>query len=159
MNKADYKEKISQILNDDRKFCELGKLPQRDKTASDERKLQSLLLRLKKSNQIKDGFYEWARPTGSERLRMYGLPKTHKKGSPLRPILWMIKSAQHNFAKELSLLLEPVLDKFSSRVVKDSFSFVKELREITIDAKNLIMCSFEIVNLFTNIPLDETISF
>ena len=52
----------------------------------------------------------------------------------------------------------PVPDKFSSRVVKDSFSFVKELREITIDTKNLVMCSFDIVSLFTNIPLDETIS-
>ena len=38
------------ILNDDKKFCELGKLPQCDKTASNERKLQLLLLHLKKSN-------------------------------------------------------------------------------------------------------------
>ena len=52
----------------------------------------------------------------------------------------------------------PVLDKFSCRVVTDSFSFVKELRKITTNTKNVIMCSFDIVNLFTNIPLDETVS-
>ena len=58
LNKADYKGEMLHILNDDRKFCELGKLPQCDKTASNERKLQSLLLHLKKSNQINGGFYE-----------------------------------------------------------------------------------------------------
>ena len=108
LNKAYYERKMLQILNDDRKFCELRKLPQCDKTASNERKLQSLLLCLKKSNQINDGFYQRARSIDSERPRMYGLPKTHKEGTPLRPILSMIKSAQHNLAKELSLLLGPV---------------------------------------------------
>ena len=97
-----------QILNDDTKFCQLCKLPQRDKTAYNERKLQALLLPLKKSNQINDGFYQQARPTGSERPRMYELPKTHKEGTPLRPILSMIKLAQQNLAKELSPLLDPV---------------------------------------------------
>ena len=108
MNKAYYERKMFQILNDDRKFCELRKLPQRDKTASNEGKLQLLLLCLKKSNQINDGFYQRTRSTDSERPRMYGLPQTHKGGTPLRPILSMIKSAQHNLAKELSLLLGPV---------------------------------------------------
>ena len=88
---------------------------------------------------------------------MYGLSKTHKERTPLRPILSIIKSAQQNLAKEHSLLLGLVLDKFSCRVVSDLFSFVKELRERTIDTKNLIMCSFDMVSLFTNIPLDEII--
>ena len=81
LNKADYEWKMLQILNDDTKFCQLCKLPQRDKTAYNERKLQSLWLPLKKSNEINDDFYQQARPTGSERPRMYGLPrdffKTH----------------------------------------------------------------------------------
>lgn len=142
LDKKDYDRQ-----NDNTKFCTLGQIPQYDRTSTIERNLQSLLLRLKKSNQI----------TGSKRPRMYGLPKIHKEGAPLRPILSMIKSAQHSLAKELSLLLSPVLDKFSSRVIKDSFSFVNELRALNVNTNNLIICSFDVVSLFTNIPLDETI--
>jgi len=35
---------------------------------------------------------------GSQRPRLYGLPKTHKKDVPLRPKLSMIGSAQHELA-------------------------------------------------------------
>ena len=69
----------------------------------------------------------------------------------------MIKLAQHNLAKQLSIFLEPLLKKYSARVLKDSFSFTKALKNLNLNTGNLIMCSFDIVNLFTNIPLDETI--
>ena len=47
-------------------------------------------------------------PTDSQRPRMYGLPKTHKENIPLRPVLSMIGSSQHELAKwlaEISYLL------------------------------------------------------
>ena len=43
--------------------------------------------------------YKFIRPTGSQRPRMYALTKTHKKDVPLRPILSMTGSAQHQLAK------------------------------------------------------------
>ena len=39
--------------------------------------------------------------------------------------------------------------------VKDSFSFVEELR--SFDFKNKFFISFDVESLFTNIPLNETI--
>jgi hypothetical protein len=36
--------------------------------------------------------------------------------------------------------------------------FVKELRELQINTNNVVMASFDVKSLFTNIPLDETIS-
>ena len=72
---------------------------------------------------------------------------------PLRPIVSSIGAYNYNLAKYLSSLLVPLLpDKYS---VKDSFSFVEELRSFDFNDKFLI--SFDVESLFTNIPLNETI--
>ena len=65
----------------------------------------------------------------------------------------MANENNYNLAKYLSSLLVPLLpDKYS---VKDSFSFVEELR--SFDFKNKFLISFDVESLFTNIPLNETI--
>ena len=72
---------------------------------------------------------------------------------PLRPIVSSIGAYNYNLAKYLSSLLVPLLpDTYS---VKDSFSFVEELRSFDFNDKFLI--SFDVESLFTNIPLNETI--
>nr|WBB44924.1 reverse transcriptase [Chrysogorgia stellata] len=157
LDKTDYNSKMLDILKDNYKFRKMGELPHYDKTNTIERNLQSLLLSLKKSGQIDEDFYKEVRPTGAERPRMYGLPKVHKDGVPLRPILSMIKSSQHSLAKKLSLLLNPVLNKYSSHILKDSFTFVNDLKQLNYNSSELTMCSFDVVSLFTNIPLEETI--
>ena len=88
---------------------------------------------------------------------MYGLPKTHKKDVPLRPILSMTGSAQHELAKWLTCLLQPVLQDLSANCVSDSFTFVEEVRNFTFSPSSVFLCSFDISSLFTNVPLAETI--
>ena len=88
---------------------------------------------------------------------MYGLPKIHKKDVPLRPILSMTGSAQHQLAKWLTSLLQPVLQNLSSNCLSDSFTFVKEVRKFTFSPSSVFLCSFDISSLFTNVPLAETI--
>lgn len=89
---------------------------------------------------------------------MYGLPKVHKEGTPFRLNLAIINSAQHNLDKQLSLLLEPVLTKYCTRALKDSFCFVNELREQKFDNySDLTMRSFDITSLLRNVSLEETI--
>ena len=92
-----------------------------------------------------------------KRHKMYGSPKIHKQDVPIGPIHSMIKSAQHSMAKQLSILFEQVLNKYSARVLKDSSSFTNELRNLNLNTSNLILFSFDIVSLFANISLDKTI--
>ena len=96
--------------------------------------------------------YNAIRPTGSQRSRMYGLPKTHKEGTPLRPILSMTGSSHHELGKWLAGLLQPVLERFSSHCISDSFTFAKTMQNLGIDP-NVFMCSFDVSSLFTNVPL------
>ena len=88
---------------------------------------------------------------------MYGLPKTHKENVPLRPILSVIGSSQHEVAKWLSEILEPVLKRYSAHCVKDSFTFASFIQNLKLGLSKTFLCSFDISSLFTNIPLDETI--
>ena len=42
-------------------------------------------------------------------------------------------------------------------MVRDSFSFVQELLNLNFNSSSVVMASFDVTSLFTNIPLDETI--
>ena len=58
-------------------------------TQRTENKLQKRFLELYKSKLISKEIYEFIRPIGSQRPRMYGLSKIHKPGIPRQPILSM----------------------------------------------------------------------
>ena len=101
--------------------------------------------------------YDRIKPVAAQRPRMYGLPKIHKENIPRRPILSMVRSAQHELAKWLGEVLQPVLDSLSHFVVKDSFIFAESIGAKTLTSEHNIMASFDIKCLFTNVPLTETI--
>ena len=86
------------ILEDTNKFLKLGDFSF-DESQKLENKLQKRLLELFRRKFTLKEVYEFIRPVGSQRPRMYGLPKIHKPGISLRPILSMCHSAQHSLAK------------------------------------------------------------
>ena len=156
-NSTDCIAKMEAILCDSNKFICLGPVEENDSTSKLETKLQRRLLQLKKDGQLTPSIYNNIQLTGSQRPRMYGLPKTHKGSVPLRPILSMIGLSPHELAKWLCTILQPVLDRYSARCIKDSFTFAKTIQELTTDSDQTFLCSFDISSLFTNIPLGETI--
>ena len=157
LNRSDYINKMNSILLDSSKFKCLGSTDDCDNTAKNEARLQRCLLKMVKNNELPKFVYEAIRPTGSQRPRMYGLPKIHKKEIPCRPILSMIGSAQHELAKFLSAVLQPVLNLYSNNCIADSFSFAEMVRNLEVEADKSFLCSFDISSLFTNVPLAETI--
>ena len=92
-------------------------------------------------------------PRGSITPRVYGLPKTHKSGIPLRPILSMTGSPYHNLAKWLTKVLEPIRSKMAFHSLKYTFQFVQYIAHKNINDQ--IMASFDIESLFTNVPLHD----
>ena len=94
MNASDYVSKMMLILNDTSKFCLLGPVATHDRTVNIETSLTEFLCGLKSSGEIGDDVFDSIRPLGYTRPRMYGLPKIHKNGCPLRPILSMTGSPQ-----------------------------------------------------------------
>ena len=153
MNRNDYIKKVEQILSDTSKFKvikeDIFKLITRL-----EDKLARLLRKLSKLNIITKESYNFISTFGSSPGILYGLPKTHKKDVPVRPVLSTIGSFNYNLAKFLVPIIEPLTT--NQYTLKNSFEFVNDIKKKNLT--NKIMASFDITSLFTNIPLNETIN-
>ena len=112
---------------------------------------------LMKENMLTKSVHEHIRPCGSQRPRIYGHPKTHKKNVLLRPILSMVGSAQHELEKFFLTTLQLVLDLYSSNCTKDSFSFAQKLQQFEFNPDNSFLWCYDISSLFTNVPSAKTL--
>ena len=157
MDRSDYVHRMLTILSDDTKFIKRGASVKCDRTLVIERDIRKVLNRLEEKKIITKESHQFMHPTGSQTPRLYGLPKTHKDGIPLRPVLSMVGAPQYKLSKWLLSVLEPVLAKYSDFTVKDSFQFVERLRGTKQDLNNSFMCSYDVKSLFTNVPLLETL--
>ena len=73
--------------------------------------------------------------------------------SKLRPIISSIGAFNYNLIRFLCDLLSPLVPNDYS--CKDTFSFVSQIKSANLSRKFLV--SYDVISLFTNIPLQETI--
>jgi hypothetical protein len=88
--------------------------------------------------------------TASGRLQT-GLPKIHKKGVRLRPIVSNIGAPTYQLSKYLAGLLRQLTGK-SAHHVKSSSQFVQILESLRLQPEDL-MVRFDVVSLFTKFPI------
>ena len=86
---------------------------------------------------------------------MYGLPKVHKDGVPLRPILAAYSTPSYKLAKFLIQLIQHLTT--NQYTLGNSFEFKEQLDNMTFH-NEVYLVSFDIVSLFTNVPVQETIN-
>ena len=96
--------------------------------------------------------YYQLRSTDATAPRLYGLLKIQKKDIIMRPIVSFINSPLYNLSKYLCKLLSPLVGN-TEFTVKNSYEFVQFLNSIVLK-KNECMVSFDVVSLFTNIPVE-----
>lgn len=84
--------------------------------------------------------------------KIYGLPKCHKEGNPLRPVVSCLGSPGLKLSGLVKDLLQP-LKALGDYDVKNSYGFQEEIVGKTIRSDE-IMVSFDVVSLFTNVPLE-----
>ena len=103
--------------------------------------------------RIGDLIYSDLYASGSKPGYMYGLPKVHKPGNPVRPIISSIGTFSYRLSKFLVSILKPLTrNQFT---IMNSVSFVRDLCAQNF-GNDIVMASFDVVSLFTNIPLVET---
>ena len=68
-------------------------------------------------------------PQCSTPPQMYGLPKIHKDGIPLRPTVSAIGSPTYRLAKKLAGILSPLAGR-TDTYMKNSSEFAQRIREI-----------------------------
>ena len=104
LNTADYHTKVSSLLCDSATYENL----KRDPTNTYKLKVVNCLQKLEKERVIDRALYYKLYP-GDAIPCIYGLPKIHKEGAPLRPIVSSINSVTYNIAKYLATILSPLV--------------------------------------------------
>lgn len=87
--------------------------------------------------------------------KLYGLPKVHKNDVPLRPIVSSIGSPTQHLAKYLASQLQPIANNAAS-YIRNTEHFIEMLGQVQISPEDLLV-SFDVVSLFTNVPVGETL--
>lgn len=84
-----------------------------------------------------------------------GLPKIHKEGALLRPIVSNINSVTYNIAKHIANILAPLVGN-TPHHIQNSIDFVNKVRNLKMDPDET-MVSYDVTSLFTCIPTMEAL--
>ena len=95
-------------------------------------------------------------PTGAVSPKFYGLPKIHKSGIPLRPIVSSTGTVTYNTAKELAKILEPLVG-MSTHHVHNTRDFVEHLKDVRLRQGQCII-SYDVTALFTSVPIQPVLN-
>ena len=146
LDKEDYIKKAEDLLEDNtyKKIAE-------DPTPKQKNKLINILRNIKAEGGLKEEVYKRLYPTGAGSPKFYGLPKLHKAGIPLRPIISSIGTVTYNTAKELARILKPLVG-LSNHHIQNTMDFVDQIKEVKLK-KEESMVSYDVTALFTSVPI------
>ena len=92
-------------------------------------------------------------PTGSKPGKLYGLINVHKIYNPARPVVSMIGTPEYKLARFLDSVIKPSIpDKY---MLSSTNYFIEKLKQVKVQSLQILV-SFDVVSLFTNVPLEET---
>lgn len=83
--------------------------------------------------------------------KLYGLPKTHKTDYPLRPITSNVNALGYKLAKFLAEFLKNIDEQDPIHIINSLH--LKQFLDTYTLPKGHILASFDVVNMFTNIPV------
>ena len=146
MDKDDYLSKLEVILSDTSKFQPLTRNPV-------EVLKNNLNTLIEQANSAAPNTFK--KITGDYNPGyLYGNPKTHKDGIPLRPIISQIPTPTYAIAKQLDSLIKPYIPSKYMLKSRDEFIDIIRGKDPTEET-----CSLDVESLFTNVPVKRTISF
>ena len=145
-DRNDYNNKAEKLLNQPA----YRPIPS-DPTNMLKTRLISLLKQIKTEGGMNEATYKRLHPTVAGSPKFYGLPKVHKQGTPLRPIVSSIGAVTYQTSKELARILKPLVGK-STHHVHNNQDFLEHLKGIKL-ASDEVMMSYDVKVLFTSVPI------
>ena len=150
MDKEDYINKAQDLLKE-----ETYRIIPEDPTNKQKNKLIQLLKKIKTEGDINEDNYKKMYPSGGGIPKFYGLPKVHKAGVPLRPIVSSRGSVTYNTSKELARILKPLAGR-STLSVHNTMDFVEQVKNIKLQPQECTV-SYDVKALFTSVPIKPAI--
>nr|VZI01861.1 unnamed protein product [Spirometra erinaceieuropaei] len=148
LDRTDYNQKAKSLLEDRQSYVPCESNPMKTLT----REINATLLAMENSGAISPIDRRMARAQETALARFYGLPKVHKEGAPLWPILSLKGTPTYGLAKWLFQRLK-FLTSDSNTTVSSSTQFLEKLKGVSLLPSD-IMVSFDVTSLFTSIPQD-----
>ena len=119
-------------------------------------KLIQKLKRIKRETNLEEGMYTTMYPTSCTAPKFYGLPKIHKNGTPLRPIVSSRDSVTYGVAKVIAKILKPLVGKLPHHI-QSTRDFVSKVREVTLLPEECLSF-YDVTALFTSVPIDPVLN-
>ncbi|XP_055603877.1 uncharacterized protein LOC129752111 [Uranotaenia lowii] len=151
MNREDYDKKMQTLIDDKNTYTILTRDPTtgfQTKNNNFAKRLADLKL-INRATELKLKTYRATAPC------IYGTPKAHKEGLPLRPVVPCMTSPSYELSKYVGRILQASIN--SRYNVKDSFEFCEFINEVVLPPDHVLV-SFDVVSLFTCIPRDLVLS-
>ena len=126
-----------------------------DPTNRQKNRLIQILKKIKEEGGMSETTYKKIYPTGAGIPKFYGLPKTHKAGVPLRPIVSSRGSVSYNTAKELARILKSLAGRTIYNV-HNTQDFAEQVKTTKLMPDECII-SYDVKALFTSVPIEPAI--
>ena len=150
LNTEDYKKKAEALLKQNTYRALTS-----DPTMRLKNKMISILKSIKSKGGMTEELYKKLYPTGAGSPKFYGLPKIHKPGMPLRPIVSGIGTVTYQTSKEVARILKPLVGK-SPHHMKNTQDFIDNIKGIHL-GQDQCMMSYDVKALFTSVPTTKAI--
>ncbi|XP_037526491.1 uncharacterized protein LOC119403645 [Rhipicephalus sanguineus] len=149
LDKSKYIEKMHLLLSDKQTYASAA----RDPTPKLQRDLQKLLSDIFRmvTPQHKQLYYKLLCHNGSAPA-IYGLPKVHKTDISLRPIVDFTRSPLYRLSGFLHRVISPLVGKGAS-YIRNTYDFIEKVKDTIVDPDEVLV-SFDVVSLFTSVPID-----
>ncbi|XP_071112100.1 uncharacterized protein [Haliotis cracherodii] len=150
MDTSDFNAITSNILDDQTTYQELKK----DPTTRLQRQHKTLLKELREKNEIGPTLHKKMTVPHPKPPYARATIKVHKQPVKARLLVCSRNTIHYNTAQYLARLLAP-LGKTAKSFITDSTEFCRKISTITEPGT---LVSYDVVDLFTNVPRDEALS-
>lgn len=152
MHKDSYFEKMDNLVNSTEDYLPI---PNIDIQASEDR-VNNFVNQLIDSGAISIMDKHKYSDKNTNPSQIYGLIKIHKKDYPVRPIVSSCGSSGFKLAGFLTETLTDIFNDMGHHV-KDTPHVIEKIKDVTLDPDDILI-SFDVVSMFTNIPIDHMIT-
>ena len=149
LSQADYTQKCYEFINNN-----IIKTLEHDPTSKYTKELNSAVNKC--INLFDANVRHHIKQINAQAPAFTGLPKIHKDNMPIRPLVNYTSAPGYKIARKLQHIIKNSIKLENNHSIKNNKDFINKINSIDL-LPSYKLVSFDIVNLYTNIPIQETI--
>ena len=157
MSQKGYDDRIDNIISGEQFERKKLRANSRPIELVEQDRINNVLDDLYKKGKISKATLNTLKIRGGQIPKIYGLAKVHKEGVPLRPIVSMSGSVYEKIGKLVSEWISRVPESRINCGSKTVTDVLRKGRHRTKIRSNRKLVSFDVVSLYTNVPVKEAI--